>query len=282
MICKWCGETVKPGIRTCRRCKRELPALSDCGGFYDLVTDAPSISARIPETAPIAETPVRPVLPERKKSGYWIHLVAVIAGALALILLIVTISLSGKLADARQEADRLRHQNKSKEDTAVTDPSAPDINGLGEKDPEPTDEPKDISLILVDGAGETQLNAAQNTLLNTGILRFTLCREGENDALLQFTLQRRSGEAGEEIFLQITSSNGIEIYSIEWHNDDLVELPEDEEQGSIFDIFTSPEAITEFSKPIDELGEGTSVCTLSGKDENGEDLTITIYGIVIE
>ena len=35
MICKWCGETLKTGAKTCRRCKREIPAKSDCGGYYD-------------------------------------------------------------------------------------------------------------------------------------------------------------------------------------------------------------------------------------------------------
>ena len=66
MICKWCGETIKAGNRTCRRCKREIPALSDCGGFYDLVSkDAPTPAcAPAPQSA--AQSPVQPVIPQRR------------------------------------------------------------------------------------------------------------------------------------------------------------------------------------------------------------------------
>lgn len=37
MICKGCGGALERGERACRRCGREVTALSDCGGFYDLV-----------------------------------------------------------------------------------------------------------------------------------------------------------------------------------------------------------------------------------------------------
>ena len=40
MICKWCGANVAVTDAKCARCGRELPALSDCGGFYDLVPKA--------------------------------------------------------------------------------------------------------------------------------------------------------------------------------------------------------------------------------------------------
>lgn len=39
MFCKWCGEPTKAGQIKCRSCGRELPPISDCGGFYDLVTE---------------------------------------------------------------------------------------------------------------------------------------------------------------------------------------------------------------------------------------------------
>lgn len=40
MFCKWCGGRLAPSDSKCKRCGREVPALSDCGGFYDLVPDA--------------------------------------------------------------------------------------------------------------------------------------------------------------------------------------------------------------------------------------------------
>lgn len=55
MFCKWCGGTVAPSEATCKRCGRELPALSDCGGFYDLVP-----SAKESKPTPIAERMLPP------------------------------------------------------------------------------------------------------------------------------------------------------------------------------------------------------------------------------
>lgn len=37
MICKWCGAELTDTAGTCSRCGREVPAKSDCGGFYDMV-----------------------------------------------------------------------------------------------------------------------------------------------------------------------------------------------------------------------------------------------------
>lgn len=37
MICKWCGATIDVSNRKCSVCGREIPALSDCGGFYNIV-----------------------------------------------------------------------------------------------------------------------------------------------------------------------------------------------------------------------------------------------------
>ena len=40
MFCKWCGGNIASSDTKCRRCGKEVPALSDCGGFYDLVPNA--------------------------------------------------------------------------------------------------------------------------------------------------------------------------------------------------------------------------------------------------
>lgn len=40
MFCKWCGGSLAPSDLKCRRCGKEVPARSDCGGFYDLISDA--------------------------------------------------------------------------------------------------------------------------------------------------------------------------------------------------------------------------------------------------
>ena len=284
MICKWCGDTIKTGSRICRRCKREVPTLSDCGGFYDLVPVEPAAGPSNPEPQSVVQPPVRPVLPERKKSSAATNLICGAAIVLALIFLIFTISLSGKLADAQEEANRLREQSNPTEQISESQPSAPLINGLEDIDPNSTDKPEGIQIALKEGAGEIELTKAQNAQLNAGILHFSLCRDSEEDTVLTFTLQRRSvEEEKEEIYLQITGSDGIEIQSIAWHNDELEEIPEDEEKQSILDyIFPSSDAVTEFAQPIDALGEGKSICTLAGEDDSGETVIITIRNIVIE
>lgn len=284
MICKWCGETIKTGARTCRRCKREVPALSDCGGFYDLVSKDTPVQPSASDYQPAVQPPVRPVITQPKRINPLFQIALGLAVVLALIFMILSISLSGKLADAREEADRLRSQNKSKEPTSESQPSTPDINGLGNKDPESTDEPEEISIILEANVGEIALDETQNAQLNTGILHFCVCRDGEAEPALTFTIQRRpAAEETEELYLQITDAGAWAVHSVEWRSSSLIELPIDGIDGLLPSQPDAPaEPVTEFSQPIESMGEGANICVLTGLDENGEELTITILNIVIE
>ena len=63
MFCKWCGGNIASSDTKCKRCGKEVPALSDCGGFYDLVPSAKKPSNAQPE--PVAP-PVKPASPPRK------------------------------------------------------------------------------------------------------------------------------------------------------------------------------------------------------------------------
>ena len=51
MICKWCGEAVEPGQGTCSHCGKELPPLSECGGFYNVMPEARLAQVRAPRGA---------------------------------------------------------------------------------------------------------------------------------------------------------------------------------------------------------------------------------------
>lgn len=51
MICKWCGATADVTKGICTSCGKELPPLSDCGGFYDIVPDAAKRSSAPEPTA---------------------------------------------------------------------------------------------------------------------------------------------------------------------------------------------------------------------------------------
>lgn len=88
MICKWCGAKVDPVKKRCGRCGREVPALSDCGGFYDLVPDAPKepvpVSVPASPAAPVA--PVSRGVPTGAKVAIGILAAAVVALGALLIL----------------------------------------------------------------------------------------------------------------------------------------------------------------------------------------------------
>lgn len=88
MICKWCGATIDVTKGKCPDCGRNIPALSDCGGFYGVVPKAtrPVSPHHKQETCSNSKDGVNPLSPppksrqERKK-----HAVLPIA-ALALLL----------------------------------------------------------------------------------------------------------------------------------------------------------------------------------------------------
>lgn len=70
MICKWCGAKIREKDRSCPRCGQELPPLSECGGFYDLVPGARQ--GVIPPVEPkSAVPPVPPVPPVNSSTGYY-------------------------------------------------------------------------------------------------------------------------------------------------------------------------------------------------------------------
>lgn len=133
MICKWCGETLKTGAKTCKRCKRDIPAKSDCGGFYDLVplpgTVPPAAPAPVLHTSAVPEPASHGASASAKTQGN-LNPRLLLAGAAAviLILLVMVITLSIKLADTG-DTDGDRSDKEGTE--AVT-------NGFGERN-DPTD-----------------------------------------------------------------------------------------------------------------------------------------------
>lgn len=59
MFCKWCGNNLTSSDIKCKRCGREVPALSDCGGFYDLVPNAKKTADTNPGPVDYPEKPER-------------------------------------------------------------------------------------------------------------------------------------------------------------------------------------------------------------------------------
>ena len=50
MICKWCGERIDSGAHVCSHCGKELPPLSECGGFYNIMPEAKLAQVRAPKS----------------------------------------------------------------------------------------------------------------------------------------------------------------------------------------------------------------------------------------
>lgn len=65
MICKWCGENTDPSAAKCTHCRRPLPPLSDCGGFYNIMPSAVQIrpEQKITETFEPGQRPAQQNLP---------------------------------------------------------------------------------------------------------------------------------------------------------------------------------------------------------------------------
>lgn len=118
MFCKWCGGNLASSDTKCKRCGKEVPALSDCGGFYDLVPNAKKTVEVYP--GPIVP-PERPVNPPRKseppieehqpkikksskKSLLGLTVLVVVGFAIVILLLVVAL---GKINQYSREVNGL-------------------------------------------------------------------------------------------------------------------------------------------------------------------------------
>lgn len=68
MICKWCGAAIDVSKRKCSVCGRDIPALSDCGGFYDIVPKAARQAASQHAQAPLEKPFDKPKEDEKAAS----------------------------------------------------------------------------------------------------------------------------------------------------------------------------------------------------------------------
>lgn len=121
MFCKWCGGDLNAADRTCKRCGREVPAASDCGGFYDLVREEQIAPQSVQQTpAPQAKSPVGLII--GMAAGF----------AVVLILLVVQFVNQSKLT---QELEYLRNELRE-----LTTEAAPQETTTEDVPPESTQE----------------------------------------------------------------------------------------------------------------------------------------------
>lgn len=107
MICKWCGNPLTAADRTCRRCGREVPARSDCGGFYDLVPNArqphsgntvPGQNVHRPQTPPVPYySREGENARQRKNSSPQRMVMMILAAACFLLVLVLLFSINSKV-----------------------------------------------------------------------------------------------------------------------------------------------------------------------------------------
>lgn len=149
MLCKWCGAKLPDFATKCKRCGKDIPAISDCGGFYDLVPDAKKLAAkREPlQDAPKLEFPApaaggaRPG--ERKSGNKRSSILPIIAIALCVVLIaVLLLDVKVRLEEGSGGRDRDDEDIGSiidlGEDPGSTDPSSTDPGSTdsGEEDPD--------------------------------------------------------------------------------------------------------------------------------------------------
>lgn len=119
MFCKWCGGNLASTDIRCKRCGRDVPAGSDCGGFYDIMQEGRPVQSAVAAPAQKAKAPVA--------------LIAVMAAGFAvlLILLIVVFVNQSRLT---QELEDIRNELQDMEAETVIEDTA------GEAEPESTGE----------------------------------------------------------------------------------------------------------------------------------------------
>lgn len=122
MFCKWCGADLPNSANKCTRCGKEVPAMSDCGGFYDLVPNAKRRTAGGPVSTPVGpkvvpvnvdpaksdtskkDVPVKGKKNGRKSSG--LQLLIICIGFIIVIALLLGMnSKIGKVLDSVANSD---------------------------------------------------------------------------------------------------------------------------------------------------------------------------------
>lgn len=151
MICKWCGAAITAGGKKCARCGREIPAMSDCGGFYDLVPNPGG--AAIPVAAPAAPVAPPPPSPEElarraaaKKKAEQMALIrlgifALVALVIVIMLIVIMVRLSGidkRLDAVEQDAPLLDSKLSAHLQEQEPEPESPfqDMDGLPQDKPD--------------------------------------------------------------------------------------------------------------------------------------------------
>jgi hypothetical protein len=149
VICKWCGGSITPSDVQCKRCGKEVPALSDCGGFYDLVPGARKTSETRPVVTPTPVTtgsyvrkpePQKDVQPPRKKQNspkvlMGLAVITVLGFVLVLSMIVAVMGKLDRYSDAVDGLKKdLRNISEQIEPDDTTEPAADCDSVLAQQD----------------------------------------------------------------------------------------------------------------------------------------------------
>lgn len=281
MICKWCGETLKTGAKTCRRCKREIPAKSDCGGFYDLVptpgTQPPAAASPAPVMPAMPESaPYGAAAPGKKKRDMNPKILFAGAAALILILLVMVISLSGKLEEANDRIARLQDERSDKQNTELTE-GAGNINGFDSTEPsgafdtaEPDEDeiPESMDTITIENGTATFAFDKDHcdALQHGSIYIEVLDSEQQRVAVVSLTLEKEAENRA--LIVDVTQlAEGCRIVNVNY-KDGENPLSEDVKPGAPYEL--------------EDASETNITCSLTGYYEDESQFTIEITDIEIQ
>lgn len=142
MICKWCGAAVSALDEACQRCKRPLPAMSDCGGFYDLVPNAPRPEPVEKPAAPAPGPKPEPAQPVsvRKDRDRFAPIRLAVTAALLLIFFVIQFASLARISTLEGQVRDLEEQVSSHQHPTQPAPSVPETTETTEPElTEPTE-----------------------------------------------------------------------------------------------------------------------------------------------
>ena len=179
MICKWCGAELAAGASKCSRCGKEIPALSDCGGFYDLVPGANRLSrpgADFPggslKAGDDPVTPIKPMNSHKSKVAKGLQKLTFITYACFAVLLVLIVVLFIKISGTSSQIEDLQNKIDQLSEAIPTEATDPSDSG-NTSSPADSEKPdyrgKDIKIEFVISSDDDNEVAVDGSIIRSAI-----------------------------------------------------------------------------------------------------------------
>ena len=209
MLCKWCGAELPDYAPKCKRCGKDVPAISDCGGFYDLMPGAKKPAAK---KEPLQDAPRLEAIPRKappaaaqphsggKRTSLLLQIIAIVLCAALIALVLLDLK-------ARREEDFSGNDLDSSDIGTIfgddipggdlTDPSDPvsgeDNPGADTTDPSSTTSDQDVTV-----PGGTEQSGEEKLSLEAQALQLDL-EIAVKDGDLEVSTRLSAGEVDGEV-----------------------------------------------------------------------------------